>query len=173
MGLSVDFSTYTQWLAYITLACMVLALLGFIFQWGIRFRLVGVTGFMIVLTVGCFALSLGLLTRTLIPGAVRFEVVYDNGANQTVISVPNTISESELTATLQQAANDLFSYGRTGLGGDGRMTVRARTLVHPETGITKPLYLGQVRRSLSQREDSLLDIEIFPENLAQLPKAAS
>ena len=168
MELSVDFATYTQWLAYITLAFLVLALLGFIFQWGIRFRLVGVTGFMIVLTAGCFALSLGLFTRTVIPGAVRFAVVYDSGTNQAVISVPSTISESELKATLQQAANDLFSYGRTAIGGDDKMTIRARTLVHPQTGITKPLYLGQVRRSLSQREDDNLDIEIFSQNLAQL-----
>ena len=168
MELSVDFVTYTQWSAYITLAFLVLALLGFIFTWGIRFRLVGVTGFMIVLTVGCFALSLGLFTRTVIPGAVRFAVVYDNGANQAVISVPNTISESELKATLQQAADDLFSYGRTGMGGDARMTIRARTILHPQTGITRPLYLGQVRRSLSQRQDGNLDIEIFSKNFAQL-----
>jgi hypothetical protein len=163
-----EFDIYTKWSAYITIAFLVLALCGFIFKWGIRFRLVGVTSFMAVLTAGFFALNLGLFTRTEIPGAVRFAVVYDNGANQVVITVPETITESELTATLEQASNDLFSYGRTALGGDEKMTIRARVLLHPTANMTKPLYLGQVRRSLTFREDDQLDIKIFRDNLKQI-----
>jgi hypothetical protein len=166
--MDLSFDIYTKWSGYATIGFFVLAILGFILKWGFRFRLVGVTSFMAVLTAGLFALNLGLFTRTEVPGAVRFGVVYDNGANQVVITVPSTITESELTATLEQASNDLFSYGRTALDGDDQMTIRARVLIHPEDGITKPLYLGEVRRSLVLREDNQLDIKIFPENLAQL-----
>ncbi|MGB5593263.1 MAG: DUF2518 family protein, partial [Crocosphaera sp.] len=74
---SLGFSTYTQWSIIATIAFLLLAIIAFIFQWGIRFRLVGITGFMIVLTVGLFGLGLGLFSRTEIPGSVRFSRVYD------------------------------------------------------------------------------------------------
>lgn len=163
-----DFLTYAQWSGLLTLACLLLAVLGFILGWGIRFRLVGITGFMAVLTGGIFALSLGLFNRTTIPGAVRFSLVYDNGANQAVIVVPATITESELEATLRQAASNLFSYGRTGIGGNNQFTVRARALLHPEPGISQPLYLGQARRSLAVRDEEQTQVEIFADSFAQL-----
>ncbi|AFY78615.1 MAG: Ycf51 family protein [Hydrococcus sp. C42_A2020_068] len=165
---SLDFSTYTQWLGILTLICLVLTILGFVFGWGIRFRLVGVTSFMVVLTAGIFALGLGLFTRTVVPGAVRFALVYDNGATQAVIAVPPKITESELEATLRQAADDLFSYGRNSIGGENQLTIRARVLLHPESGVSVPVYVGQVKRSLAKRDDDQMQIEIFPESLAKL-----
>jgi len=104
-----NFLTFAQWAGILTLACAAIALVGFVFKWGIKFRLVGVTGFMLVLTAGLFALSIVPFTRTVIPGAVRFSLVFDNGGNQAVITVPPSITQTELDATLRQAASDLFS----------------------------------------------------------------
>ena len=172
MELSIDFSTYTQWSGILTLAFLVLTILAFIFSWGIRFRLVGITSFMGVVTFGLFALSISLFTRTVIPGAVRYSLVYDNGANQTVIALPPQVTESEVEATLRQAANDLFSPGRIGLG-DNKLTVRARTVIHPQSGISQPLYLGEAKRSLYNRDDRDLQIKVFSENLARLSTVKS
>ncbi len=166
---SLGFSTYTQWSIIATFIFFFLAIVAFIFKWGIRFRLVGITGFMIVLTVGLFGLGLGLFERTEIPGAVRFSRVYDNGGNQVVIAVNSSITETELEATLKQAANDYFSYGRTS-GKDNKLTVRVRTLVHPEPGKSLPLFIGQVKRSLSVREDDNMEIDIFTNQLNKLSK---
>jgi hypothetical protein len=106
-----------------------------------------------------------------IAGAVRYSVVYDNGGTQTVIAVPAQISESALEATLRQAASDLYSYGRLGRNED-KLTIRARTIIHPEPGVSQPLYLGNVRRSLSNRNDDEMAIEIYQEK-AQLLKSAT
>ncbi|NJM73823.1 MAG: DUF2518 family protein [Scytonema sp. RU_4_4] len=168
-----DFLKYTQWSGIATLVFAVLAILGFVFKWGIRFRLVGSTGFMLVVTGGLFALSLAPLSRTVIPGAVRYSLVYDNGATQAVITTPVQITPSELEATLRQAANDLYSYGRLGAMTDNQLNIRARTVVHPEPGISVPLYLGQVKRSLSTREDSQMSVEIYQDKFAQLPQTTS
>lgn len=162
------FLKLAQWAGIVTLVSAAITVLGFILKWGIRFRLVGASGFLLVVTGGLFALSLVPLTRTVVPGAVRFSVVYDNGATQAVISVPPTITNEKLEATLRQAASDLYSYGRLGQN-EGNLTIRARTVIHPERGMSKPLYLGSVRRSLSEREDDQMAIEIYQENLAQLP----
>lgn len=167
MPTTIDFLVISKWLGITTLGFGFLAILGFIFKWGIRFRLVGVTGFMGVLTGGVFALGLVPFMRTVVPGAVRFSTVYDSGATQAVISVPPTISETELEATLKQAASDLFSPGRLGSRSD-KLTIRARTVLHPEEGVSKPLFLGEVKRSLIIREDENMEITLYPA-LAQLP----
>lgn len=168
-----DFLQYTQWSGIATLVFAALTVLGLIFKWGIRFRLVGTTGFMLVLTGGLFALSLVPLSRTVIPGAVRFTLVYDNGSTQAVIATAPNITPSALEATLRQAASNLYSYGRLGSRNDNYLTIRARTLIHPEPGLTVPLYLGEIKRTLTQREDPQMSVEIYPEKFAQLPKAAA
>ncbi|MGB5592519.1 MAG: DUF2518 family protein, partial [Crocosphaera sp.] len=92
-----------------------------------------------------------------------------NGGNQVVIVVKSSITETELEAKLKQAANDYFSYGRTS-GKDNKLTIRARTLVHPEPGLSIPLYIGQVKRSLSVRDDENMQIEIFEDKINELSK---
>lgn len=163
-----DFLNAARWVGIATLACTALTVLGFLLKWGIRFRLVGITGFLGVVTGGLFALGLVPFTRTVIPGAVRYSLVYDNGGTRVVIAVPPTITETALEATLQQAASDLFSFGRLGRESD-KLTIRARTNIHPEPGMTKPLYIAQIKRSLSNRNDEQMETQLFPENLAQLP----
>jgi hypothetical protein len=168
MDLSLDFTTYTTYSIYVTIAFFLLTLLGIIFKWGIRFRLVGITGFMGVLTIGLWGLSLGLFAHKTIPGAVPYNLVYDNGANKTVIVLPKTVTESELKATLTQAANNLYSSGRTGIGGDDKLTIKARVLLHKEEGITKPVYIGEAKRILGQKENDNIEIEIFSDRLAEI-----
>lgn len=169
MNVNSDLLMYSQWAGILTAALAVLTVLAFILQWGFRFRLVGVTSFMGVIAVSIFGLGLGLFTRTEIPGAVRYSLVYDTGGAQTVITVPPTIAPSELEATMRQAAADLYSPGRSGRGKD-YMTIRVRTIVHPEPGVSQPLFLGEVRRSLAKQEDEQMAIDIFPERVAALQK---
>jgi hypothetical protein len=164
-----DFLALTQWSGIATLVFALLMLIGFGFQWGIRFRLVGITGFMGVLTGGLFALSIVPITPTQIPGAVRYVTVYDSGANQAVIVVPQTITATELDATLRQAASNLFTPGRLSRQGESKLTILARTVLHPEEGVSQPLILGQLKRSLFERNDDSLELTIYRDRLAQLP----
>jgi len=161
--------TYALWSGYFTIFCALLALLGYVLKWGIRFRLVGTTGFMGVLTAGLFALSLGLYTRPTIPDAVRYSRVFDMGGTNVVISIAPQVNETQLRATLQQASLDLYSPGRLSQGTD-KMTIRLRTVLHPKPGVSKLVYLGEVRRSLVSREGDQPEINIFADKLAELPQ---
>lgn len=136
---------FSKWLGIATLALAALTVLAFVLNWGFRFRLVGITAFTGVLAGGVFALGLGLFQRVEIPGAVRYSRVFDDGARQIVIAVAPDITETQLEATLQQAASDLYSPGR---GGAGQMplVIRARTIVHPQPGVSEPIFLGRVQR---------------------------
>jgi hypothetical protein len=160
---------FARWSGYFTLFCAALAILGWVLKWGIRFRLVGVTGFMVVLTGGLFALGLGLHENPEIPGAVRYSRVLDTGGSQVVINVPATITETELEATLRQAAADLFSPGRLSQGAEN-LTIRARALVHIKPGLSQPVYLGQVQQSLRPGEGNNLQVEVNHDKFALLPK---
>jgi len=164
-----DVSLYLQWSAYATIASFVLMVLAFIFKWGFRFRLVGITSFMTVLTVGILGLGLGLFDRPTVEGAVSFNRVYDNGANQIVITVPPTIQPDEVEATLKQAANNYFSLGRISTDGQ-EMVIRARTLIHPQPGLSKPLYVGEVYRTLGTKEMDQVEVKLNQKALKELSR---
>jgi Protein of function (DUF2518) len=164
-----DLFRFAQWSSIATIAIAVLTVVAFILQWGFRFRLVGVTGFMGVLSGGFFALGLGLFAHTTIPNAARYSLVYDNGGSQVVVAVSPQITATQVEATLRQAASDLFSYGRLGQA-QNQMEIRVRTVIHPQPGVSEPLYLGEVKRSLAARNDEQMAIEIYAENLAKLPQ---
>jgi len=157
-----------KWVGIATALCAVVTVLSWVLKWGIRFRLVGVTSFMVILTAGLFTLSIAAVPQIKIPGAVPFSRVYDNGAVQTAIAVPPEITEPQLEATLRQAAYDLFSPGRGGAR-DAQLTIRARTIIHPQDNASQPVYLGYVKRSLRSRADDNMEIFIDSEKLAALP----
>lgn len=158
---------FSKWLGIATLAFAALTVVAFVLNWGIRFRLVGITAFTGVLAGGVFALGLGLFQRVEIPGAVRYTRVFDDGARQIVIAVAPDITESQLEATLQQAASDLYSPGR---GGAGQMplVIRARTIVHPQPGVSEPIFLGRVQRVSGFDNQGDVAIAINQESLNHL-----
>ncbi|NJM97880.1 MAG: DUF2518 family protein [Phormidesmis sp. RL_2_1] len=159
------------WLALGTVTFGVMTAIAFFLKWGIRFRLVGATGFMGVLTVGFFGLSFQPLVRTSIPGAIPYKTVFDSGAAQVVIAVPNAITETELEATLLQAASNLLKPSRIGGSGRATPTIRARAIVH-KPGVSELVYVGQVTPSTDKTTTSPI-VEIYPDKLAKAKSAAS
>jgi hypothetical protein len=169
MDFTSDIFIYAKWLGFATIFCLIVAIVAFVVGWSFRFRLVGVTSFMGVLTAGTFALGLSFFPHQAIPGAAHYTLVYDNGANQAVVAVAPNIEKSAIEPTLLQAATDLYSYGRTGTGGNNQFTVKLRTVLHPQTGISQPLFLGEAKRSLIASGDDQVKIKIFDRNLGRLP----
>ncbi|MEO0532544.1 MAG: Ycf51 family protein [Cyanobacteria bacterium P01_A01_bin.123] len=165
-----DFLNATQWAAIATVGLALLTGLAFLLKWGIRFRLVGITGFTGVLTVGLLGLSFEPFTRTQIPGAAPYVTVYDSGSAQIVITVPQTITSSALDATLRQAASDLLNTSRLGLPGQ-MPTIRARTIVHQEGGVSDLVYLGQVQPAPDQEAGLAISIDL--NRLAEINADAS
>jgi hypothetical protein len=162
-----EFFQYFQWSGIATLAFAAITIVALILNWGFKFRLVGATGFMIVLTAGLFGLGLVPIVHSTVPGALHYSLIYDNGSDRATIVVAAPLTEAGLDATLRQAAADLYSYGRSG-SADKQLKVRARTVIHPQPGVSQPLVLGEVVRSLSGGEDSTLDVTIDRGNLAKI-----
>jgi hypothetical protein len=155
-----EFLEATKYMGIATLTMAGITLLAFGLGWGFRFRLVGITSFMGVLTGGLLGLSFEPFTPTVVPGSVPYKTVYDSGAAQIVIKVSDTITPTELEATLQQAAANLLKPSRLGVMGVAP-TIRARTIVHEAGGVSNLVYLGQVQPIRESNADPGLDIEIF------------
>ncbi|MDJ1174527.1 Ycf51 family protein [Roseofilum capinflatum] len=167
MPSTADFLQASEWFAIATGVTIAFTVLCFVFKWGFRFRFFGISSFMVVLTVSVFSLSLVPFSQTVIPGSVRYSLVFDNGATHTVIAVPPQITESELEATLKQAAINLFSYGRSATDSD-RLTVLARTLVHPDSKVSEAIYLGKAEQLIYQGDEQKITVEIDQQKLKQL-----
>ncbi len=165
------FGQLAQYMGIVVLACALVTGLAIALNWSWRYRMVGATLFSVVLVVGLFSLSFEPITRTSVEGAIAFKTVYDRFGSKATIAVPPTISLEELESTLKQASNNLFSSGRN-TQGKPQLTIFARTVTHPEAGISRPLYLGMVKRSMTLRNDPNIELEIFDKNFAELTKTA-
>ena len=168
MDFNSELFTYGKWLGYGTILTLVVTIVSFVVGWNFRFRLIGVTSFMGVLTLGTFALGLSFFPHQAIPGAAKYTLIYDSGANQAVVAVASDIEKSAIEPTLRQAATDLYSYGRTGVGGNNDFVIKLRTVLHPQTGVSEPLFLGEARRGLIPRGEGEIEINLFPQSVNRL-----
>jgi Protein of function (DUF2518) len=164
-----EFFKYFQWSGIATLAFAALTILALVLKWGFKYRLVGATGFMGVLTVGLFGLSFVPIVHSNVPGALHYSLIYDNGSDRATIAVATPITATGLDATLRQAAADLYSYGRSGAV-DRQLKIRARTVIHPRPGVSEPLVLGEVTRSMGGGEQGALAIRIDRVNLDKVAR---
>jgi hypothetical protein len=170
---SIDLIQVTQGLLVAMLISGIITTLAFIFKWGPRFRMVGITSFTGVLAGSVFGVAVGFNPHIAVPGALRYQMVYDSGGSEVVISIPalpvgGTIDAPTVNATLQDAALNLFSPGRYGKPGETQMLIRLRVLKHLDTGATEPIFVGEARRSLSSREDPSPQITVDPKAIARL-----
>jgi hypothetical protein len=161
------FGQLAQGMGVFVLVCALITGLAIARQWSWRYRMVGATLFSVVLVVGLFSLSFEPITRSSIEGAVPFKLVYDRFGPQATIVVAPTITPEQLALTLQQASSNLFSSGRNGQG-KSQLTIYARTVLHLREGVSQPLYLGRVKRSLNLRNDPNIEVEVFADKFAEL-----
>jgi len=151
-----NFALATQYMLELAGVFAVLTILAFVFKWGFRFRLVGVTSFTLVLTGGLFALSIVPFAPTIVEGATSYSLVFDNGGSRLAIAVAPETTPDEVEATLRQVVLNKTTYGRAGR----ELEIRARTIVHPREGVSEALYLGRAVRALSSLEDDTIDIQL-------------
>lgn len=123
---------------------MVLTVAGFLARWGIRFRLVGVSSFTVLLSLSFMAFALSYEERQTIPGAVNVPVVFDNGRGLVVAAPQKPLPVAAVAPTLQQLAANQSRRSQAGI--NGHVTVRLRQ-VEPtdEAGVSRPRLLGEAR----------------------------
>ncbi len=130
------------WLGWSGLGLLGLTAIAFLARWGLRFRLVGVSSFTLLLAVSCWAFGVSYTPPVVIEGATRAPVVFDNGADLVVAQLPIDASEATIEPTLQQLAGNLRGSGRS----TSTVTVRLRSLDTSGDGRSRPVVRGELER---------------------------
>ena len=142
------------WLAMGLTLAVLLSVLAFVLRWGIRFRLVGVTSFTVLLSLSCLAFAVSYAPRTLVEGAVSVPVVFDNGSDLVIAAAPADLPEAAYRPSVEQVAANLRGSGRRGDGGVVHVRLRRVEPVGP--GVDKPVILAAADRSLATGEVTVL-----------------
>ena len=138
--------TAAPWLGWSGLALGLLTVVAFLAGWGLRFRLVGVSSFTLLLSVSCWAFAVSYTPPVRIEGAVRVPVVFDNGDALVVAQAPADMPMSAVTPTLEQLAGNLRGAGRS----SRTVQVRLRAVQPDGDGRSRPVILGEVVRDFRQ-----------------------
>ena len=138
--------TAAPWLGWSGLALGLLTVVAFLAGWGLRYRLVGVSSFTLLLSVSCWAFAVSYSPPVRIEGAVRVPVVFDNGEALVVAQAPADMPMSAVTPTLEQLAGNLRGAGRS----SRTVQVRLRAVQPDGEGRSRPVSLGEIVRDFTQ-----------------------
>ena len=142
--------TAAPWLGWTGLGLVGLTVIAFLARWGVRFRLVGVSSFTLLLSVSCWAFAVSYTPPVAIEGASRAPVVFDNGDDLVVAQLPGDADDSTIEPTLQQLAGNLRGSGRS----SSTVTVRLRSLDTSSDGRSRPVIRGELQRDFRLAKDS-------------------
>lgn len=136
-----------QWLGVAGAVLALLTVAAFVARWGVRFRLVGITSFTVLLAISCLAFAVSYIPRIAVDGAVSVPIVYDNGGDLVVAAAPPDLAAEAVAPTLEQLARNVRGRGRT--SPDGQVRVRLRRLEPAADGAARPVVLGDLRLDLA------------------------
>jgi hypothetical protein len=136
-----------QWLGAAGGALLVVTVVAFLASWGVRFRLVGVTSFTLLLAISCLAFSVSYVPRVSIPGARSVPVVFDNGTDLVIAAAPADLAPEAIRPTVEEVARNVHGSGRT--SDDRVVHVRLRRVEPAEPGASRPVVLGEARLELA------------------------
>ena len=143
--------TAGEWLGVASGVLLLLTVVAFLVRWGIRFRLVGVTSFTVLLSLSCLAFAVSYSPRQLVDGAVSVPVVFDNGSDLVVAAAPADLAPEAFAPSVQQVALNLRGSGR----GTQLVEVRLRRVDPTASGTDTPVVLATAIRNLADGSVSL------------------
>jgi len=145
--------TAGEWLGVASAVLLLLTVVAFVVRWGIRFRLVGITSFTVLLSLSCLAFAVSYAPRQQVEGAISVPVVFDNGSDLVVAAAPAQMDPEAYAPSVQQVALNLRGSGR----GTQRVEVRLRRVEPKGEGSDVPVVLATAIRNLDDGSVILQD----------------
>ena len=142
MSISQLLQEATIWLGWSGLALGIITIIAVLFNWGVKFRLVGTTIFTLLLSGSCWAFTESYTPPVTFEGAMYAPIVYDNGGNLVVAQVKEDFPSEAIEPSLMQLAENLKGGGRNG----AKINVRIRKIEDHGPGISTPIILGEATR---------------------------
>ena len=145
--------TAGEWLGVASAVLLVLTVVAFLVRWGIRFRLVGITSFTVLLSLSCLAFAVSYAPRQQVEGAISVPVVFDNGSDLVIAAAPAQMDPEAYGPSVQQVALNLRGSGR----GTQMVEVRLRRVEPKGEGSDVPVVLATAIRNLDDGSVILQD----------------
>jgi hypothetical protein len=136
-----------QWLGVAGAVLALVTVVAFLLGWGVRFRLVGITSFTLLLAISCLAFAVSYKPRISVNGAITVPVVFDNGTDLVIGAAPPDLAPEAISPTVEQLALNVQARGRS--SADGLVRVRLRRIEPAEGGSGRPVVLGEARINLA------------------------
>ncbi|MEX1317218.1 MAG: DUF2518 family protein [Synechococcaceae cyanobacterium] len=136
-----------EWLGAAGGLLAVLTIAAFVLRWGIRFRLVGITSFTVLLSLSCLAFAVSYRPRITVEGAVSVPVVFDNGSDLVVAAAPADLDAATARASVEQVARNLSGSGRA--IPEGLVRVRLRGVERVAAGLSRPVVVAEAIRNFA------------------------
>ena len=152
MSMSEVIQDLTKWLAWGGTGIGILTILAYLFSWGIKFRLTGITIFTLLLSASCWAFDQSYRPPFNVDGYKYAPIVYDNGFDLVVAQASNDFPKEAIKPTLLQIAGNLKGGGRNG----AQVKVRLRKIESAGDGISKPIILGELINDL--KESNIIEL---------------
>jgi hypothetical protein len=136
-----------QWLGVAGAVLALVTVVAFLLGWGVRFRLVGITSFTLLLAISCLAFAVSYKPRISVNGAITVPVVFDNGTDLVIGAAPPDLAPEAIAPTVEQLALNVQARGRS--SADGLVRVRLRRIEPVEGSAGRPVVLGEARIDLA------------------------
>ena len=129
---------------YFGIFLLLVSVIAFIFNFGIKFRIIGATIFSLLLSVSSWVFIQSYTESVVIEDARYVPIVYDNGFDLIIAKADDDFPEESIEPTLEQLSENLRKGSRSG----ANVKIKIRKLEKISNGVSKPVVIGEVQKNV-------------------------
>jgi len=124
---------------------LIVTVIAFIFNLGLKFRIIGATIFSLLLSLSSWAFIQSYTENVVIEDAKYVPIVYDNGFDLIIAKANDDFPEEFIVPTLEQLSENLRKGSRAG----ANVKIKIRKLEKISDGVSKPVVIGEVQKNVT------------------------
>ena len=133
-----------QIFGFLGIFLLCVAVIAFIFNFGLKFRIIGATIFSLLLSLSSWAFIQSYTEKVVIEDAKYVPIVYDNGFDLIIAKAEDDFPGESIEPTLEQLSENLRRGSRSG----ANVKIKIRKLEKISNGVSKPVVIGEVQKNV-------------------------
>ena len=129
---------------FLGILLFLLTIVGFIFDFGPKYRMTGATIFSLILSLSSWAFIQSYSEKISIDGSRYLPIVYDNGFDLVIAKAENDFPEEAIEPTLKQLSENLRKGSRSG----ANVKIKIRKIEQVSNDVSKPVIIGEIEKSV-------------------------
>ena len=129
---------------YFGIFLLLVTVIAFIFNFGIKFRIIGATIFSLLLSLSSWAFIQSYTEKVVIEDAKYVPIVYDNGFDLIIAKTDDDFPKESIEPTLEQLSENLRKGSRSG----ANVKIKLRKLEKFSDGVSKPVVIGEIQKNV-------------------------